>query len=263
MCRERGCFVTRRVAGCVLLFASAALPPQGAASAAEPPHQVVDDGKQAASSSTAPSRAELLRRQRESRSVDELPPPSRSFWGRQFYGAEDRYVLQKLKTGYRGFVIATGGFPPGAGPAFGLSFVDEAVGSAYAYPDAANRVDLNAAVTLSPKGFRQAGGAVLVRNLGGSPLSAGLHGRYYRYSQLGFFGLGPGSVEGDQTNFLIEDTESGADLWFDGRAQSSRSSGFRIGGSLSLVSPKIGAGTDDDPDVGELFAPSDIPALSE
>lgn len=207
---------------------------------------------------SVPSRADLLRAERLARATD-LQPPQRSGWEKFFYNGEQNLIVQKLQAGYRGFGIAFGGFPNGKGwLAGGIGFSDFAVGSSNPTPDMANRIDVQASATYSIRTYKQVGGRVAWRNIGGTPLAVAVAGQWYDWPRRYFWGFGPDSDESNESNYSVSGYDAGGDLWVEPRL------GVMIGGGFRVLGPTTGPGTDPGyPSVGEVFAPASLPGYGQ
>ena len=176
------------------------------------------------------SRAELLEVARRAQ-AEPVEPPTRTLVERGLRRFRDGMeFVGNIQDGWKGFHFATGDFPAGAGFSYGFGFTDRAVGSRFEEPDRPNRVDVSAVAASSNAGYRQVGGELTLRNLGGGPFNAAVRGQYYEYPQEDFFGLGSQSVKENRTSFLVESAEVGADVWWE------PTEGFRVGGSVSCTS---------------------------
>lgn len=204
------------------------------------------------------SRAELLRAERMAR-ADDLEPPQRSGWEKFFYNSEQNLIMQKFQAGYRGFGIAFGGFPNGKGwLAAGIGFSDFAVGSSNPTPDMANRIDVQASATYSIRTYRQIGGRVAWRNIGGSPFAISTSAQWYDWPRRYFWGFGPDSDLEAESNYSVEGYEVGGDAWIE------PSLGVIIGGGLHVLRPTTGPGTDaETPTIDEAFDPAGLPGYQE
>lgn len=201
----------------------------------------------------APSRAALLRAQREAK-VETTSEPERT-------GTEKRLrdiakFSRFTAISWKGFQFAGGDFPSGAGFNFGVGFRDLAVGSVYEEDDLPNRVDVNLVAATSTSQYYQVSGDFAFRNLGGSPFSAGVRAMYYEWPQQDFYGLGPDSQEDNRTNYLIRSVDVGAGLWLEPKK------GLRVGVGAFFTNPRIGAGRDTlFPSTDEVAPPGTLPGL--
>jgi hypothetical protein len=206
-------------------------------------------------SDPAATRASVLDAAREALEA-ESTPPKRSSTERGLYWYDNQYVLAKLSAGWKGFHLASGNFPAGAGFVVGVGF-DQALASRDDDPELPNRVDVTARAAYSTRGYTRLSGGLDVRNLGGAPVDVGVHGQYYEFPQEDFFGFGRDSLEADRTNYLLDNVEGGASVrWRPAKR-------WEVGAGASYLSPRIGHGTDSRyPSTGDLFDPTTIPGLT-
>lgn len=206
---------------------------------------------------TAPStRAAMLEAARSAKST-QATPPSRSSIDKQLSWYDNQYVLAKFFGGWKGFHLAGGSFPAGAGMKFGIGF-DKSLTSADPDPELPNRVDVTARAAYSTRGYMRTSAGLNLRNLGGAPVDVSIMGQYYEFPQEDFFGLGPNSLEENRTDYLLDSVETGASL----RWRPAKIFDFGVGGWY--LSPRVGQGTDSRfPSTEELFSPAAIPGLDE
>jgi len=220
------------------------------------PTLVVAQASEPDQTSRPSTRAELLEAARRAK-TDAVEPPTRTGVERGLRRFRDGMeFVGNIQEGWKGFHFVTGDFPAGAGFSYGLGFTDRTVGSRFEEPDRPNRGDVNAVAAYSNAGYQQVGGEITLRNLGGGPFHAAVRGQYYKFPQEDFFGLGPQSVEENRTSFLVESAEVGADVWWE------PTEGFRVGGSVSYLTPSIGSGADNRfPSAEQLFGPATLPGF--
>ena len=181
----------------------------------------------------APDRAEVLQAERD-RKAAESAAPERSKVERALYWYDNQYVLAKIFGGWRGFHLAGGDFPAGAGTKVGVGF-SHTLGPDSNRP---NRLGFDTVAAYSTRGYMRVGAGFAVRRVGGAPLDLRVRAQYYEFPQEDFFGFGRGSRIGDRTNYLLESREVGLDLqWKPARL-------LDIGGGVSFISPSVGPGTD-------------------
>ena len=166
--------------------------------------------------------------------------------------------VARIQSGRKGFHFAGGDFPTGAGFAYGIGFTDLAVGSIYADPDRSNRVDVNAVAAYSTSEYVQLSGDLALRNLGGSPITLDVRGKFFEHPKEDFYGLGSGSDEINRTSYLLRSTDVGADLtWHP-------AGGLRVGAGVAYLMPSIGSGRDSRfPSTDELFDPSALSGFED
>jgi hypothetical protein len=199
------------------------------------------------------TRASLMEQARDAL-ASQAVAPQRSAIERGLYWYDNQYVLAKTFGGWKGFHLAGGDFPAGAGLKFGLGY-EGPLTSAARDARIANVVDVTARGAYSTKGYTRLSAGVNARNLGGSRVDVGVSGQYYEFPQEDFFGPGMDSLESNRTNYLLEAFESGVAVrWKPSRLQ--------VGGGLTYFSPRVGRGTDSRfPSTDDLFTPAAAPGL--
>jgi hypothetical protein len=181
-------------------------------------------------------------------------PPARSSVERGLYWYDNQYLLAKLSAGWKGFHMAGGDFPAGAGLNFGVGY-DRSLTGADADRRLPNRIDLTARAAYSTRGYTRLSTGVTARNLGGAPVDVDGFGQYYEFPQEDFFGLGRDSEQSDRTNYLLDAFETGGRVHW-------RPSILDLGGGVSYLRPRIGRGTDSRfPSLEERFISATIPGL--
>jgi hypothetical protein len=180
-------------------------------------------------------------------------PPRRSTVERGLLWYDNQFVLGKTFGGWKGFHLAGGDFPAGAGLKVGIGY-DKALTPADAR--AANRIDVTARGAYSTNGYTRLRGGVTASNLGGSRVDALVFSQYYDFPQEDFFGPGMDSLEANRTNYRVEAYESGVTLrWKPSRLQ--------VGGGVAYFSPRVGRGTDSrSPSTDDLFTMAAAPGLA-
>jgi hypothetical protein len=199
------------------------------------------------------SRAQTLEAARNSK-ASEISPPERSFLERKLYWYDNQYVLPKIFGGWKGFHLAGGNFPAGAGLKFGVGF-DHALGSSVPDPEGPNRVEVTARAAYSTRGYARLSAGLNLRNLGGAPVDVTMSSQYYEFPQEDFFGLGRTSQKANRTDYLLNSVDTGlAVRW--------RPALLDIGGGIWYLAPHIGRGTDPRfPSTGAFFNPAGIPGF--
>ena len=158
------------------------------------------------------SRAALLEAARRAAAEDVVEPERTTAETGLHRFAQFSPFLADVQNFGRGFRFDGGDFPSGAGFAYGLGFRDLAVGSIYADADHPNRVVVNAVAAYSTSEYAQLSGDFSLRNLGGSPITLDVRGRFFEHPKEDFYGFGPGSQESNRTSYLLRSTDVGADL---------------------------------------------------
>jgi hypothetical protein len=204
-----------------------------------------------------PSRAAELTREREEKAIT-LQGPDQSGIEKGLHWWDNQQVVNRIRSGWRGFHVATGSFANGAGLTFGAGYQDLAVGSVYADDDLPNRVDLTGAVAYSTRNYFLARSGVTLKNLGSAPVDVSIWGRVYEFPEEDFFGIGPDTQETNRTAYQINSSEFGADAsWLAGK-------GFQLGAGAAYLNPRIGEGQDPRyPSADEVFDPATIPGYTE
>ena len=149
----------------------------------------------AADGPQVPSRAALLKKEREAKQTV-LVSPERTPAERGLNKIQKSLTfLENITGSWRGFHFTSGHFPAGAGFGYGLGYTQEAVGSRYAERNLPNRVGLNLVAASSSRQYYRAGFDLAFRNIGGSFINMGLRGQSIEFPEEDYFGLGPDSVE--------------------------------------------------------------------
>ena len=201
------------------------------------------------------SRAQALEAARDSKAA-EIAPPERSFVERALYAYDNpnQSVLRNILIGWKGFHLAGGDFPAGAGFKFGVGF-DRAIGSSDPDPRLPNRIDVTARAAYSTRGYTRLSAGLNLRNLGGAPVDVTMSSQYYEFPQEDFFGLGRTSQKSNRTDYLLDSVDTGVAVRW-------RPALLDIGGGLSYLTPRIGRGTDSRfPSTEVLFNPATIPGF--
>ena len=199
------------------------------------------------------TRASVLDQAREALATQSAPP-RRSLIERGLYWYDNQSVLARGLGGWKGFRIAGGDFPAGAGMKFGLAF-DKSLTTVDPDPDAPNRLALATRGAYSTRGYKRVNAAIDARNLGGRAVDVNVFGTHYEFPQEDYFGPGMESLESNRTNYLLEATEAGATVRW-------RVARLDFGGGASYLQPRVGSGTDSrDPSTEDVFGPATAPGL--
>jgi hypothetical protein len=205
--------------------------------------------------SPATDRVSLLTAERDQKAT-ELAPPDRSPVERALYWYDNQYVLPRIFGGWKGFHLAGGDFPAGAGTKLGVGYTKRFGPQGTA--NRANRLEIDTVAAYSTRGYSRAAATLGLRRLGGAPLDLRVRAQRYEFPQEDFFGIGQDSHSANRTSYLLESTEAGADLLWRPTAL------LEIGGGLSYLTPRVGAGTDSRfPSTEALFDPASTPGLAE
>ncbi len=205
----------------------------------------------------APTRAEILRKEREAKS-ERLTPPERNGVERGLAVIERAAQrFNSVKGNETGVHFYSGDFPAGAGFGFGLGYTHNGMWvDGYPEPNKPNRLDFDVKAAYTTREYYELASDVKLLNIGGSIVNLGLRGRYFEDPEDDYFGLGPESRRRDRTNYLYRSLEGGGDLWL------APIKGFRAGGGVSYLSPSVGSGRDPRfASVEQVFAPSSIPGF--
>jgi Omp85 superfamily domain len=207
----------------------------------------------AQTSEDSSTRASLMEQARDALASQSVAP-QRSAIERGLYWYDNQYVLGKTFGGWKGFHLAGGDFPAGAGLKFGVGY-DKPLTSADPDSRIANRFDVTARGAYSTQGYARLSAGVNARNLGGSHVDVDVSGQYYEFPQEDFFGPGMDSQESNRTNYRLDAVESGIAIrWKPSRLQ--------LGGGVAYFSPRIGQGTDSRfPSTDDLFTTAAAPGL--
>jgi hypothetical protein len=205
--------------------------------------------------SSPPSRTAVLDAERDKKATETVAP-QRSKIERALYrydnsGSALPFVFQP----WHGFRLASGGFPAGAGTAFGAGFAHD-LGRVRpaADPNRPNRIDVDALGAYSTMGYSRAAAGLTVHRVGGAPLAISARGQHYEYPQQDFFGFGQDSQEADRSDYLLRSTEATVGLQWQPVKR------LEFGGGVAYLKPTIGSGTDKRfPSTDRLFNPATIP----
>ncbi|MGE3489872.1 MAG: BamA/TamA family outer membrane protein [Vicinamibacterales bacterium] len=197
------------------------------------------------------TRAGGLAAEREAKSQN-LAPPSRSWLERTLYW----YDSHDAKFQWRGMHYGGGSFPNGAGFGYGIGFTRRALGSALVDPDQPNRIDVDLLAARSTRGYQRLAARLDLLNAAGTPVDFTVRWQDYRLPQEDFHGFGPHSQEGNRTNYRLDGSEAGAGVRW------RPSEGAALGGTLSVLTPSLGRGTDHRyPATEDAFEPSTLPGF--
>jgi hypothetical protein len=183
-------------------------------------------------------------------------PPERSRLERWLYWYDNHDIMDRVFKGTigRGFHIASGGFPAGAGATIGLGY-DKTLHTGDPGRPLPNSVAIAARGAYSRRGYKRLSAGTTWGDIGGSSLHLTGFGQYYEYPQEDFFGFGPDSSEDARTNYLIDAVDTGASLHWTPRK-------FDFGTSVSYFNPRSASGTDGRfPSVEQEFDPSQLPGF--
>lgn len=189
------------------------------------------------------TRADELRARR-SEKARELRPPERSRTESILYRIEDDLLVARILAPPRGVHLRVGGIGEGAG--FG-------VGPAYRYSTGAYDFRVSAAGSVKRYGIAET--SLLLPGAVRSGPFVELYARRREFPQEDFFGLGPGSLSTERTNFALRDTLVRA-------TGGVHTDDFAAGARVGYLDPSIGRGTDRRmPATTDVFAPAEIPGL--
>jgi hypothetical protein len=189
------------------------------------------------------TRADELRARRSEKAA-ELRPPERSRAEAILYRIEDDLIVERILAPPRGVHLRVGGIGEGAG--FGL-------GPAYRYSTGAYDFRASAAGSLKRYGIAEAS-LLLPGAVRDGPFME-LYARRREFPQEDFFGLGPGSLSTDRTDFALRDT-------LVGMTGGVRTDDFAAGARVGYLDPSIGRGTDRRmPSTDDVFSPAAVPGL--
>ena len=229
----------RRVVAAVVAIVLGHLPVPALAQTADVPEAQV-----------APAtRAEEDRARREDKAL-RLVPERRAKIETVLYKIDEDLILQRIFNPPRGFHARVGGVE-GAG--FG-------VGPGYQYIGVP--FDLRTSAAASLKGYFLAEGSLRFPGTQSEDLYTWANGPFVELyarrrdsPQEDFYGLGPDSLEGDQSNFALRDTLV--------RVTPAARRGYLTAGvNLGYLDPSIGSGTDTSmPSTDQIFGPDEVPGL--
>jgi len=190
------------------------------------------------------TRAEADRQTRAKKQAAAKPyEPGR--FERAMHFAEERgiFILDR-----EGFYPKLGSLTVGSGFAYGLGFRDRDL---LAHEGA---IDLWGAASI--RRYWAAEGRLTLPELAGGRLYLESWASRRDYPQENYFGLGPGSNRGDQSDYAIRTNHAG------GRAGVRPVRQVLLGGGLEFLQPRVGSGTNSRvPDLEDHFDPSQVPGL--
>ena len=196
------------------------------------------------------TRAEEDRASREAKAT-RLVPEQRSKIEAVLYRIDEDLLLQRIFNPPRGIHARVGGIGEGGGFGGGPGY--QFIGVPF---------DLRTSAAASLKGYFIAEGSLRFPGTQSEDLYTWANGPYvevyarWRDSpQEDFYGLGPGSLEDDRSNFAQRET-------FVRVTPAVRRGYLTAGVNLGYLDPSIGSGTDTSlPSTDEIFAPEEVPGL--
>ncbi len=139
------------------------------------------------------STLETLRREK-TRNLVEYEP---SVLERALLFVEKKQVMEYLRAGYHGFHPRFGGLTTGSG---------FALGPLYRHDLFENKSSFIASAAWSFKKYQQYELMMRTRTDRSSPITFVVHSRYRNFPEEDFYGIGPGSSVGDETDYLFEES---------------------------------------------------------
>jgi hypothetical protein len=196
------------------------------------------------------TRAEADRASREAKAA-RLVPERRSKIEALLYRIDEDVLLQRIFNPPRGIHAKVGGIGEGGG-----------FGGGPGYQFIGVPVDFRASAAASLKGYFIAEGSLRFPGTQSEDLYTWANGPYVEvyarrrdFPQEDFYGLGPGSLENDRSNFAQRET-------FVRVTPAVRRGYLTAGVNLGYLDPSIGSGTDTSmPSTDEIFSPEEIPGL--
>jgi hypothetical protein len=202
------------------------------------------------------NRGSILAAERDKKAA-EISAPERGVVERALYWYDNQYLLSKIFGGWNGLRLAGGDFPAGAGTKFGVGYSRGASALASTNPTRSNRPGFDTVAAYSTRGYTRAGAAFSLERIGGAGLDLRVRGQYYKFPQEDFFGIGADSSEENRTNYLLENSEAGAELQWKPWKH------IELSGGMTYLRPKLGSGTDSRFQSTELvFDPATTPGLA-
>ena len=196
------------------------------------------------------TRAEGDRASREAKAT-RLVPERRSKIEAVLYRIDEDLLLQRIFSPPRGIHARVGGMGEGAG-----------FGGGPGYQFTGVPFDLRTSAAASLKGYFIAEGSLRFPGTQSEDAYTWangpyveVYGRWRDAPQEDFYGLGPGSLEDDRSNFAQQET-------FVRVTPAVRRGYLTAGVNLGYLDPSIGSGTDKTmPSTDEIFGPEDVPGL--
>jgi outer membrane protein assembly factor BamA len=188
------------------------------------------------------SRTEELRIAREEK-ARHLQPPSRSFLENGLLEFKERRIMERFQAGFLGFHPLLGGMKSGSGFAMGTSY------------DITKALKASAQVSL--KGAQKYEVLFSAPHFLNDRIFAEVRSTYRNLPQETYFGTGNANTRPeDRTNYRSEDLGIGGQVGVRVRER------VKVGTHIGWIKTTIGEGTSAQvPSVGEVFAPTDLPAL--
>ena len=146
------------------------------------------------------STAADLRARREAKRGD-LSAPQKGGVEAGLAWLEDGHWLQRIRTGWNGFLPTLGGFPSGSGQAFGVIWSKTGIGARYPNEFTPNRFDLRGSVAFSLRGYYLSLFEVAVHRIGGSPIHTNFHFGYQHNANESFYGFGMDTAVEDRISY--------------------------------------------------------------
>lgn len=193
----------------------------------------------------APTRAELLRQQREKKS-QQLAPPEPSRLERLLLDLENGRLFERLLNPAEGIYPKVGNVTAGSGFALGPAYRRPALFAGHA--------DLSAFAMGSFQRYWLLEGRLRFPRLARERASVDVHAQRYDFPDEDFFGLGAGSRRTDHVTFGLRNTVVGAS----GAVHPRRWLAF--GGGIDYLTPRVGNGGEGRP-IGALFDDATAPGL--
>lgn len=177
-----------------------------------------------------PTRSEGLISARDAKARQLAPPTSSIVEKALFWYDEHDGKIQ-----WRGVHFAGGGFPAGAGFAYGVGLTSRAIGSALPEPKLPNRIDVNLSAARTSLGYQRLNARLDLLNAGGQPIDVAISVLDEKRPLEDFYGLGQDSFAANHIEYRLDGTHAAVDVRW-------RPIAFvTVGASLALLNPETTA----------------------
>jgi|RhiMethySRZTD1v2_1073278.scaffolds.fasta_scaffold05741_7 surface antigen Omp85-like protein len=193
------------------------------------------------------TRAEALRRQREAKAT-ELVPPQPTKLEKALLDLENGRVFERLLSPPEGLYPKFGTITPGSGLSIGPGYRST--------HHLGGNVDFSTFAMASLKGYWIGEARVQMPRLLDERLAIDLHGQRYDFAEEPFFGIGPDSLRSDEVFYGLRNFVVG------GSATLRPRSWLSISGGADYLTPRIEAFGEDD-SIGTRFDETSAPGLTE
>jgi outer membrane protein assembly factor BamA len=161
---------------------------------------------------------------------------------------EDSKLLERLSSGFRGWNLRFGGLVQGSGFALGPEYSLRS--------DFEGKSTFQVGAQFSTKLYQKYYSRWTLPKLAHDRLSLDLNAVHRNYSQIDYFGPGPRSLEGNRTDYRLEDTA------VDGSLAARPNKHLQLGGAGGYLWVNVGPGASSQlPSTDQVFPPSILPGI--